>query len=173
MPSVSARGDGFRLKEWVMGEDVNIRAEIPTELEAAVGVYERATGRQRDDVVAGALRTYLADQAARVPIRNAFEGAGVRCPVPFVVRARVSLDESLGEAERTSLVETLGLIARFFPVTVSWSDERTFVVEMGASGFDASEAETTVGAMLRNRVEGELGMSVTNLTILSSAPLER
>jgi hypothetical protein len=44
---------------------------------------------------------------------------------------------------------------------------------MGASGFDASEAETTVGAMLRNRVEGELGMSVTNLTILSSAPLER
>jgi hypothetical protein len=156
-----------------MGEGVNIQAEIPTELAEAVGLYERATGRQRDDVVAGALRTYLADQADRVSIRDAFQGAGVRCPGPFVVRARVSLDRSPDEAEKASLVETLGLITRFSPVTISWSDKRTFLVEMGASGFDTKEAETTVAVMVRNRAEKELGLSVTGLTILSSAPVGR
>jgi hypothetical protein len=154
-------------------EGVNIQAEIPGELAAAVGVYERATGRRRDDVVAGALRTYLADQADRGSIREAFQGTGVRCPRPFVVRARVSLDRSPEPAETRSLVETLSLIARFSPVMMSWNDERTFLVEMGASGFDAEEAEATVGAMVRNRVEKELGLPVADLTMLSSVPARR
>jgi hypothetical protein len=150
-----------------------LQVRIPARLDDAVAIYEEVTGRDRDDIVAGALRTYLADQADRPALHDAFERSGLPWPRPWLVRARLNLEAPPSTDERARLEEALKMIARFAPVDLSWLDDRTVSIHMAASGFDADEGADTVVHMIRNRTIDEVHLAISDLEVVSSEPLIR
>jgi hypothetical protein len=156
-----------------MNDERPLSVRIPAKLDDAVSIYENVTGRDRHDIVAGALRTYLADQADRPALSAAVEQSGIPWPRPWLVDARLTLDLPPTTTERARLEAALKLIARFAPVEVSWKDQRNLSVRMAASGFDPDEGANTVVHMLRNRAINEIGLAIRDIEVISSEPLER
>jgi hypothetical protein len=153
-----------------------LTVRIPAALADAIEVLRLATGRDKTDIVVGALRTYLADQRRRDTIEAFFQKALGSFPQPFVVTATVTLDSERppSRAEKALLERTLGIIDRFAPTEIVWSDELSFTVRMAASGHDPDEATRTVEKMIRNRMVEELGLEIAEqggIVVLGNDPL--
>lgn len=148
-----------------MSDDLQrLTVQIPSVLVEAIQILRLATGRDEPDIVVGALRTYLADQRRREIVEAYFRTAQQSFPRPFVVTAIVTLDTDrpLDRETKTRLERTLGLIDRFAPTEIEWTDESGFTVRMASSGHDPDEATRTVEKMIRNRVVEELGLGIAD-----------
>jgi hypothetical protein len=155
------------------GELRRLTSEISEELFEGLEVLRLATNRDLNDIVSGALRTYLADQRQRDVVDAFFIQAQTRYPRPYLVTATVTLDRKaqVDSDIRERVETTLGLIRRYVVPEITWTNEFTFVIRMGASGHDSNDANRTVDKMIRNRIVEELGLSLADnagVTIVGS-----
>jgi len=153
-----------------------LTVRIPAALADAIEILRLATGRDKTDIVVGALRTYLADQRRRDKIEAYFREALGSFPQPFAVTATVTLDSGRppSSAEKALLQRALGMIDRFAPTEIVWTGELSFTVRMAASGHDPDEATRTVEKMIRNRIVEELGLEIAEpggIVVLGNGPL--
>jgi hypothetical protein len=136
---------------------------VPEKLVAAVGNLRAATGRDDYDIVASALRTYLADHRQRDAVAAHFYVIPTGYPSAYVVTARASLRNDrtvFGPEARHRAETTFGQINRYAPTRLWWSsDGRSVVVDLGVSGQAPGEASATAAKMVRNRIVDELGLA--------------